>query len=410
MHGAARDRAAWTALGIALVAQTAVSISDQGVATLTAFITQDLELSPAEAGGLVAAIPLGRILGSYAAGRAVDRIGERTVLIAGAAATGLAVVLAATAQPVVLAGLFVATGVFTSTATPAGGKMVLLAFPPLRRGTAMGIRQTGIPLGGLIAALTVPWAAGAWGWRAGLAIAGALTLAGAAAAFAAVRLRPSVNETAVAIAGSGSDDAVGRLLRNRNLLLLTAWAVMLVGGQYVLVAFLPLHLHETAGMALPVATLFVALLQIGGIAGRLGWGVISDRLFGGRRRPPMLIITLAASAAFFMLGLLPGTTPAGAFGVAALLGGASVLGWQTIFVVSIAELAGPRRAGTATGFALTWVSVGIFLAPPLYGAIAQIAGGFSLMWVALAVTSALSLVPAALLDEPAHRHVDEGVI
>lgn len=45
--------------------------------------------------------------------------------------------------------------------------------------------------------------------------------------------RPSVNETAVAIAGSGSGDAVGRLLRNRNLLLLTAWAVMLVGGQYV---------------------------------------------------------------------------------------------------------------------------------------------------------------------------------
>ena len=43
---------------------------------------------------------------------------------------------------------FFAAGVGSAFPTPAGSKAVMGWFPLAQRGTAMGIRQTGIPLGG----------------------------------------------------------------------------------------------------------------------------------------------------------------------------------------------------------------------------------------------------------------------
>jgi MFS family permease len=178
------------ALTAALVAQVAVSVSEQGLPVLTGFIKRDLALSAAVAGVLVGAVPAGKAIGSYAAGAAVDRIGERRVLALGAMLFG-ALVLVATAAPfAALLALLVVGGLFAATATPAGGKLVLLSFPVTRRGLAMGIRQTGIPLGGLVAALLLPWLAGAWGWRTGLVAAGLLTIAGGAAALAMAGMEP----------------------------------------------------------------------------------------------------------------------------------------------------------------------------------------------------------------------------
>ncbi|MGH3329381.1 MAG: MFS transporter, partial [Streptomycetales bacterium] len=194
-----------------------------------------------------------------------------------------------------------------------------------------------------------------------------------------------------------------RLLRDRDILLLTLWGCMLVSGQYVLIAFLPVYLHESGRSSLPTAVLFVAIAQVGAIVGRLMWGVLSDQLFSGRRRPLLLAITLVGCAAFVLLGALPVTTPLAVFGLAAFLGGASVIGWQGVFVLSIGELAGPLRAGTATGFSLTFISVGIAAAPPLYGLLADLAGGFQVMWIVLAVEVGMALVPALLVREPSTR-------
>ncbi|MGH3343528.1 MAG: MFS transporter, partial [Carbonactinosporaceae bacterium] len=138
----------WTALVAALTAQTAVSVSEQGAPTIVGFIKHDLALSAGAAGALVAAIPAGRVLGSYAAGRAADSLGERVVLVVGASVMGLFVGLSALAPLAGLVVLLVVAGAFAGTATPAGSKLVLVSFPLRRRGLAMGIRQTGVPLGG----------------------------------------------------------------------------------------------------------------------------------------------------------------------------------------------------------------------------------------------------------------------
>jgi MFS family permease len=387
---------AWAALGLALIAQVAVSVSEQGVVTLTGFIHDDLGLSATEAGLLVAALPAGRGLASYTAGRAVDRVGERTILLGGAVATGLAGLLASVtpAGAIMLALLLV--GAFSATPTPAGGKLILLAFPRRRRGLAMGIRQTGIPLGGLIAALVLPWVAAHAGWRAGLAVMGGLTIG--LALLAVLPRQPAVDAADPVLERPASPRP--QLLRDRQLVLLTLWAVLMVGGQYVLVAFLPIYLHDGAGASLAIATALVAAVQLGGIAGRIAWGLLSDRVFAGRRRPLILGISVSASASFLAIALLPLSTPLAVYAAATFLGGMAMLGWQGIFVVSVSEVAGPEHAGRATGFVLGWVSLGIVVGPPLYGALADLAGDLRVVWIACGVACALATVPAVLLREP----------
>src|SRR5215470_10764963 len=168
---------AWQLLAAALLVQTGVSIVDQGLPTLTGFIKTDAGLSAAGASLFVSAFVFGRCLGSFPAGVAADRLGERRVLVTGGALAGLLVcVAAATPIPLILAVLVVA-GLASAVATPAGGRLVLASFPRTHQGFALGLRQTGVPIGGLIAAAVLPWIAHAPGWRGGLATAGLIASA-----------------------------------------------------------------------------------------------------------------------------------------------------------------------------------------------------------------------------------------
>lgn len=388
----------WGTLTAALAAQTAVSVVEQGIPTLTPFIKQDLAVSAGLAGLVVSLFTVGKVVAFYQAGRAVDRVGERLVLVVGALGTGL---LAAAATVLPLAGLLVllvCAGLFAATATPAGGKLVLVAFPRRQRGFALGLRQTGIPLGGLAAAALLPWLAHAFGWRASLAAAGGIAALGALAVItlAGVDTRQE-REAARAAAVSEPWTA---LARDRDIVLATVWACLLVGGQYAIVAFLALDVHEEAGTPLTTAALLVVVAQVGGIVGRIGWGLVSDRLFGGRRRPLLVGITAVGIVVAALLAALPGHAPFAVLAVAAFAAGLSLIGWQGTWVTAVSELAGPARVGAVTGFGLTFVALAIAASPPLYGLVADLAGGFRATWIVLAAVLALALLPALALREP----------
>ena len=266
--------AAWKILGAALTVQLGLSIVDQGIPTLTGFIKADLNLSAAMAGVAVSSFGFGRILGSYAAGLAADRLGERRVLLAGGIVTGILVGCAVAAPLGLLFALLVVGGTTSAAGTPAGGRLVLGAFPPERRGLALGIRQCGIPLGGLVAAALLPRIAHDASWRWSLAVAGGASILFALPLISA----PSSAET-------GGRAVSGVRVRNRNIVVLTAWGCLVVTGQYAILAFFALDLHASDGLSLATASLYVAFANACGIAGRLLWGAVSDRLLVHGRKP-----------------------------------------------------------------------------------------------------------------------------
>ena len=392
-QGAVRARPnAWHVLGIAVAAQVGVSVMDQGIPTLTGFIKADLGLSAAAAGLTVASFAFGRIFGAYAAGVAADRVGERRVMLLGALLAAALVALAAATPFPFFTLLFALGGAAGASSTPAGGRLVLLAFPRNRHGLALGIRQTGIPIGGLIAAATLPWFAGLTTWRWSLVLA-----AGMAVLFVVPlsRLRDDRTSDELPV----DRPVAARLRHDRNLVLLTLWSCLVVTGQYALLAFLALDLHQRIGLSLERGSLLVALANASGIAGRVAWGGVSDRALAHGRKPLLLVLTAGCLVAALALFAAPRSASTAEMAALAILAGLTLIGYQGLWITMVAEVAGPVRVGAATGFAVTFVGLAIALSPPLYGLVADIAGTYRAIWAVLSVVLAVAFIPALLIRE-----------
>jgi MFS family permease len=383
----------WRILGVALVSQIGISVVDQGIPSLTGFLKADLGVSAATAGLAVSAFTFGRIFGAYAAGEAADRVGERRVLIFGSLATGALVGLAAGMPLPALFALLVLGGMASAASTPAGGRLVLVAFPREQRGLALGLRQTGIPIGGLFAAALLPWIAHAWGWRWSLAVAGML------AAVAVVPLVLAAVERVELPHVKEERRLTRNPARNRNVRLLTLWGCLVVSGQYALLAFLALDLHQSAGLALATGSLLVAVAQGAGIFGRVVWGALSDRALAYGRKPLLLVLTVVGLVGTLALLGTPRSAPVAVFVPVAALAGLALIGYQGLMVTMVAEAAGPQRAGAATGFSVTFVAASIAISPPLYGLVADLSGSYRAVWGALACVLVVAFVPAVLVRE-----------
>jgi MFS family permease len=150
------SRYRWVVLATGTVALTSFSAIYFGIAVLAPELRDTYGLSLGEAGVLLAATNVGALLTLLPWGLAADRFGERRVIVSGAVAVGALATCAAAAPDALLFVLLFAAGLASSTSTPAGGRLVLLAFPRDRHGLALSIRQCGIPAGALVAAALLP--------------------------------------------------------------------------------------------------------------------------------------------------------------------------------------------------------------------------------------------------------------
>ena len=100
---------------------------------------------------LISVIMGGSLIAMFAAGWVVNVKGKRAALVWGNVLVGLfcLAVLVTDSFLGALLALFFA-GVGAAFQTPAGSKTVMTWFPIEQRGMSMGVRQTGIPLGGAL--------------------------------------------------------------------------------------------------------------------------------------------------------------------------------------------------------------------------------------------------------------------
>jgi sugar phosphate permease len=374
----------WLALALVTVTQVVVSLVNQGVPTLAAFIQADLGLSRPQVGMVGTGFYLGGLAAMALVGWAVDRFGERVVLGVGALLVGLAVggVLAVHALAPLL-GVLVLAGVGAATATPAGTKAVMGWFAPRERGLAMGLRQTGIPVGGALAALLLPALAARHGWRTALAAAGAASAAGGLLTVWLYR-DPAPGGVDPPPAGPQAREAAAgwRQTLTPALLRVSLAGILLPIGQFALVTYLTLYLRDVWHIPVLVGASFLLLAQLAGTAGRVVWGLASDHVFGGRRRDTLLWIAGSSAVAAVALAALPARLPPLLLAAAVGVFGFTAQAWQGIYMTLVAEMAGRERAGAAVGISLTTVQIGITAGTPLFGALAQAAGSYRPAWLA----------------------------
>src|SRR5437773_6395475 len=123
---------------------------------------------------------------SLFAGMLADRWGTAKTLVLGQAliAAGLLGASAARSYAVFIT-LMIVAGVGYGTLNPASTTAAMSWFPPRRRATVVGLKQVGLPFGGMLGAAIVPTLALRLGWRRAVVV-GALLIVVCAAACAAL--------------------------------------------------------------------------------------------------------------------------------------------------------------------------------------------------------------------------------
>jgi MFS family permease len=363
------------------------------VPTLAPFLQADLDLTRAQVGLFNSALMSGSLLAMFAAGWVVDARGERVALIGGNLVVGFfcVCVLATDSFPAALAVLFGA-GIGGAFPTPAGSKAVMGWFPLHQRGTAMGIRQTGIPAGGALAAALLPAIALAAGWRVAVAAGGLACFLSAAICALAYRNPP--DEPDAATLRAGAQRMPLRELLTRNVLLLGLAGAVLTLGQFTLITYLALYLRETQGIPVAISATLLVLAQIAGAAGRILWGVGSDRLFGRRRKPALLLANGLAALGALALGWLPAATPLWLLAPLVMLYAFNTLGWHGSWISLLVESAGTAQQGRTVGLGMSIMYPGIILLPPLFGWFVDRTHSWPWAWTLLA---AILLAGMALL-------------
>jgi MFS transporter, ACS family, aldohexuronate transporter len=402
VHGrSSRGGHPWVVLAVVTVAHALGSFTILSSAPLAPFLIDGLGLTRAEVGLCLPAAYLGGVLMSLPAGWLTDRLGVRLTLGGGLGLIAGMVGLATLSRSLVpFLACLVIGGFGFSVLNPATGRAVVDWFPPRRRGVAMGIKQTGLTLGGVAAALVLPAIASVAGWRDALRFAALIALACAVAVVLAYR-SPAVTSVARPAARPRIAE-LGQYLRRPGVQVVFACGLLLSVVQSSLLAYLALYAKETFALSAIRAGQLLALAQVGGTLFRLGGGFVSDRFFEGRRRPGIVISALVSALALALLSL--GTrVPSPLVAPLALVAGAGAFGWVGLYFALVAEIGGARHAGLLTGVSVMFSWSGVLVGPPLFGLVLEATGSYAVSWLVLVAVAALVSVALPLPGPLVHR-------
>ena len=378
----------WYYLAIATLAQTALATVHMGIPILVPLIQKEFGLNLTEVGILVSMINVGVVAAVLAAGKAADRYGERRIIGYGTASCGVLVLAVHFTDGFLgLLVVFLLLGIPVATGTPAGTKAVAGWFPDRERGTAMGIRQTGIPVGGTIAALTLPSLGLVYGWRLALSLVGAATVATGILVLLFYREPERPRPTA----GAAPEVGLKELVRRGDVWAGAFYAAVLAGCQWCYISYIELYLTEDILFSLVFAAALLAVGQACGGVGRISFGLVSDRLFYGRRVPVLVMLALLGAAAGIATAFVSPGMPVWLVAVVASLLGLGTMSWQGLYLALVSKIVGPGVAGVAIGMTNTVTFAGVVVLPPIFGLIADQTQSYEMAWIAMAIAITLPI-------------------
>jgi sugar phosphate permease len=366
--------------------------------SLAPFLIESFTLTNAQIGIVGVSVNAGMMFTAILAGKVVDLRGEKVVLVGGGLLTGLGALLASRSGTFEwLVVLLFFTGLWASASTPAGGKAVMTWFPYNKRGFVLGIRQTGVPIGGLAAALTLPLIAMKYGWQGAMVGMGIVAIIGSIVS--QITLKDNFDKQTKNVNISRKSGEEWAVLRNKDVWLVSLTAITYVSAQATLVTYLVVFLHIYLGKSIVIAGFLMALAQLSGASGRIVLGIVSDTVFHGFRKPVLVISgTLAALMSLAMI-FINSSTPLWVIGIIIGLFGFSAIGWNGIYAAFMAEIVGKEQAGTALGLGLSLVQIGVLFFPPTFGLIVDYRGNYTMSWVVLSLLVFAGVLILSLVHE-----------
>ena len=393
MHGSTRGRPskhdmtnaipAWYVVLVTTAAQMVVAMSNIVLSTIAPKVAESLGVAPVLVGYHVGLTFGAAAVASVYGGIIVLRWGAARTTQVSMVSTVIGVGLLALPHVgfIALGSLFVGTGM--GFASPAASFLLARHTSPERRNLLFSIKQTGVPLGGVVIALAAPVLAVTVGWRWALAM---IAVVAAATLLLAEHARPpwdSERRPAGSLR-SAPFGGVPLVWRQKRLRWVALTAVLFSSIQRIVLSFTVIYLVAEGGYGLVEAGIMLSLVQIGGATTRIPWGWLADRLRSG-----LAVLTLLCALMIvcsIALILLEVSWPKPLVYLLFFLLGASCVGWNGIVHAECARLSPPGMISLAAGGMSFFVFGGVMMGPPVFtvahGIIGTYSGTFWLMVVA----------------------------
>ena len=380
---------AWWSLTVTTAIQAMVSMALLTLPAMAPAVARALAVPSTLVGAYVALCYFAAMLSSLVGGTLVRRLGAIRVsqLGLGLCAVGLALCALPWLPAVALGALCIGAGY--GPITPASSHLLALTTPAHRMSLVFSIKQTGVPAGGMLAGALVPGLSLWLGWQGTL-----LAVAGVCALCAALAqpLRAALDadrQPAQPLALQALFKPIGMVLGHPSLRALAACSFLFSAVQVSTTAYMVTYLNESLGMTLLAAGAALSVSQLAGVVGRIAWGAVADRGLGPRNTL-MLLATLMMVGSVLTALLQPQWPTLLIWATVALLG-ASAIGWNGVYLATVARQAPPGQAGVATGGTLLFTFMGVVCGSPAFGALAGASGSYRIAFAALALPAALAL-------------------
>ncbi|PXY22854.1 MFS transporter [Prauserella muralis] len=386
--------------------------------TLLADPAQLGALSPAEAGSLGSYALVGVLVGALAAGSLGDWIGRRRIMLINLAWFSIGMGATALTQNVTAFGVgrFV-TGIGVGALVATVGALVAEFAPPGQRNRLNAMVYSGVPAGGVLAAVLAIVLADAIGWR-GLFWIGALPIV-LVLPLAVMKLpesprwlasrgrleqaRALAERTGVPLAAEppvtgrvGFPALASRALALPTVLLgLMSFAGLLL--TYGLNTWLP-KIMQDGGYGEGYSLAFLLILNLGAIVGGLLASLWADRI--GAKRVVATTFVLAAST----LALLPLGLPFGALLLAVAVAGVGTIGTQVLIYGLVSHYYPTRARAAGVAWCAGFGRLGGIVGPVIGGLLVGAGlGGTTAFHVFAGIALAAALVTGLV---PRSRHAD----
>jgi MFS family permease len=304
----------------------------------------------------------------------------------GCGAAGLLFVLLPWLFTLAVGSLFI--GFAYGLTNPAAAHLLTRYTPAKHRSFIFSIKQSAVPLGGMLAGLITPPLNEAFGWRiAYLLIAASLVLL-------AVILQsgrkawdndrdPSVKLHVNPFSG------ISVTWKNRRVRWLSWCGFFFSAVQMCVASFLVTFLVHEINFSLIEAGLVMAMMQTGGVVGRPSWGWLADRMKSGHK--VLLIIgaiaILGSIASFF----LSPASPPWLVKLIFIALGFTAIGWNGVYLAEVARSVPKEQVSIVTGGTLFFTFMGVFFGPTLFSFAYGFTQSYAVTYIGLALVTATGM-------------------
>jgi MFS family permease len=390
------NNGSFNALIITLLVQVMVVAAVLAPTVIAPAITSDLMLPDSAVGIFVSIVYITAIGSTLYSGTLISKWGAIRISQVGLALCAAGEALISTGVPVLgLAGAAI-IGLGYGPITPASSHILIRTTPAKRLSTVFSIKQTGVPLGGVLVGFLIPPQEVAYGWQWALlsVSVGCLVMSVVAQC---VRSELDEDRSSLAVQSFIADIVrpIRLVIAHPTLRVLAACSFVFAGVQLTLTTYLSTYLHLSLEWSLLAAGVALAVTQAAGMVGRILWGAIADARLGARKVLVLLNALMVASS----LGIAMFGADTHRFWVFAVLMafGASAVGWNGVYLAQVARLAPEGKAGLATGGTLAFSFFGTVLWAPAFGMLVSATGSYQVSFLSFSLPLLICLVCMAKL-------------